>query len=104
MLICGPKPRPAPIARGLTLVTYASTYPAVQNLLLAARAYGLGGVLTVNHEPKAQEICELVGIPEDRMVLAIVPLGYPAQKHGKKSRKPVEAVTSLHHWGEPMRV
>lgn len=103
ILVCARQRRGGtPGPRRLTLPTYAAVFPAVQNLLLAARAYGLGGVLTVNHEAATPAIQELLGIPEEMNVFAIVPMGFPRQKHGPKTRKPVGEVTSLNGWGRPL--
>ena len=73
----------------------ASIYPAIQNLLLAARGVGLGSVLTTrqrNHEP---DVKELLGIPEDMDTAALLPLGYPAEgvRYGPTRRRPLEEVS-----------
>jgi len=88
--------------RQMTLPIYGAVYPAVQNLLLAAREYGLGGVLTVNHEFRTPELRELLGIPEDQYIYGVIPLGYPAQRHGSKTRRPVHEVTGYNGWEEPL--
>jgi nitroreductase len=62
-----------PITRG------ASIYPAVQNLLLAARALGLGTVLTTLHTQYEHEIKALLRIPETVETAALIPVGYPAE-------------------------
>jgi nitroreductase len=102
VLVCAPQRQGPPGPRRLTLVVYASLFPAIQNMLLAARAYGLAGVLTVNHESRTPEIKAILGLPEQMNIFAIVPLGFPAQKHGKKTRKPVAAVSSYNAWGTPL--
>ena len=76
-------------------------YPAIQNLLLAARAVGLGSIITNNHRFRVSEIKSLLGIPDDVEIFAIIPLGYPAQRHGRKTRKPVEEVTFSDRWANP---
>lgn len=81
---------------------FASTYPGLQNLLLAARALGLGGTITTNHMLRHDEMKAELGIPEDRQIIALVPLGFPAEPHGPKSRKPIEEVAFADSWGEPL--
>ena len=78
----------------------SSIYPAVQNLLLAANYMGLGGVLTTNHRYHAAEIKTSLGIPDSWVILTMIPLGYPAEKHGKKSRQPVEDVSFSDFWDQ----
>ena len=102
ILVCAQQRRPPQGAAALTMVAPASVFPAVQNLLLAARVYGLAGVLTVNHEPKMSEIREILNMPEDIVIYAMVPLGFAAQRHGPKTRRPVEEVTFLNAWGAPL--
>jgi nitroreductase len=102
VLACGPAINRNPDPNALTMSMPGSVFPAVQNLLLAARAYGLGGVLTVNHEPFVPQIRELLGIPERYYVYSIIPLGFAAERHGKKTRQPVEAVSFYNHWDTPL--
>ena len=77
----------------------SSIYPAVQNLLLAARASGLGGCLTTLHLRYEAEIKALLGIPNGFDTYALVPLGYPRDKFGPLRRRAVEEVTYLDAWG-----
>src|SRR5437879_7776001 len=79
----------------------SSIYPAVQNLLLAARAYGLGGCLTATHLIYEEEIKAILGIPDHVNTFALVPLGYPEDRFGPVRRRPVDEVTYLDRWGEP---
>ena len=72
----------------------ATAYPAVQNLLLAARALGLGAVLTTPHLFSPGEYEALVGLPKDVTLTAVVPVGYPKGKFGPVSRPPARAVVS----------
>ena len=57
---------------GGAISTPASVYPAVQNLLLAARAVGLGGALTTNHRFHHEEIKKLLGIPDEQIIFTMV--------------------------------
>ena len=79
----------------------SSIYPAVQNLLLAARGLGLGSVITSLHKGYEAEIKELLGIPNNVETAALLPIGYPADgvRYGSTRRNPVEAVTYLERWG-----
>ena len=80
----------------------SSIYLAVQNLLLAARASGLGGCLTTVHLFYEAEAKAVLGIPEYVDTFALVPLGYPRDRFGPLRRKPVEDVTFLDTWGAPL--
>lgn len=80
----------------------ASIYPALQNFLLAARAHGLGAVVTgwfVMAEPKLRE---LVGIPDDWLLAALIPVGYPEGRHGPLKRKPITEVAYAERWDNPL--
>lgn len=84
------------------VVSGASVYPFVWNILLAARHEGYGGTITtlpIAEEPKLQE---LLGIPKHFAVCAIIPIGKPARDLTKLKRKPVSSFAVLEHWnGEP---
>ena len=82
------------------LSAFASSYPSIQNLLLAARALGLGGTITTNHVLRHEEIKAQLALPEDRQIIALVPLGFPDQRHGPKTRNPVEEVCFSESWGQ----
>jgi nitroreductase len=77
----------------------ASIYPAVQNLMLAARAEGLGTTLTTLHKLHEDEVKALLGIPDDIETMALIPLGWPKGKFGTPSRLPVEKVVYWDSWG-----
>lgn len=77
----------------------ASIYPAVQNILLAARALGLGATLTNRHLLYEKEVDEILGLPKEAHTFAIIPIGYPLGKFGPVSRAPIDQVTFLDHWG-----
>jgi nitroreductase len=74
--------------------TYASVYPAVQNLVLAARAHGLGTVLTTVYRVHEAELRDLLGIPDRYEVVALLPLGHPTGRWGIAPRRPAESRTS----------
>ena len=77
----------------------SSIYPAIQNLMLAARALGLGTVLTTLHRQNEGAVRELLGIPENAHTAALIPVGWPMGKFGEGPRLPVEAVTYWDAWG-----
>jgi nitroreductase len=80
-------------------LTGASIYPAVQNLMLAARALGLGSCLTTLHRRREAAIKALLGIPAEVDTYALIPLGWPARPFGRLGRRPVAEVTYYDHWG-----
>jgi len=74
-----------------SVVGGASIYPAVQNLLLACRAEGLGCVLTTLLCKAEPQVRALLEIPQPWATAAFVPIGWPASKgHGPLTRRPVE--------------
>lgn len=78
----------------------ASIYPAVQNIILACRALGLGTVLTTNHLRCEDELKTLLGIPADVATFALMPIGWPLQNFGPLTRKPIREVAFTDRWGE----
>ena len=78
----------------------SSIFPAVQNLMLAARAEGLGTTLTTLHKTHEAEVRELLGVPEGVETMCLIPMGWPKGKFGAGSRLPVEKVTYWDGWGE----
>jgi len=85
------------------VAAYASILPAVQNLLLAARALGLGTTLTTLHRGFEGPLRTLLDIPAAVEVVALVPLGYPRDRFGPTRRKPVAEVAFADRWGRPFR-
>jgi nitroreductase len=79
----------------------ASVYPACQNLLLAARALGYGGALTMWHQMVEPALRDLLEIPENVALSACITLGRPAGSHGPVRRRPVADVVFESRWGEP---
>jgi nitroreductase len=79
----------------------ASIYPAVENMLLAARALGLGSTLTTRHIGYAKECDEAMGIPPNYHSYAILPIGYPMGRFGPIGRGPLSEVVYLDGWGKP---
>jgi nitroreductase len=86
-----------------SVVGGASLYPAVQNLLLACRAEGLGCVLTTLLCSREKEVRELLEIPEPWATSAFVPIGWPVGGgHGPLARRPVSQVAFADRFGEPL--
>ena len=76
----------------------ASIYPAVQNIILACRALGLGTVITTNHLRIEAEFKALLGIPDDVDTFALMPLGWPESRFGPVARRPLAEVVHSDHW------
>ena len=79
----------------------ASVYPACQNLLLAARALGYGGVMTTWHAFVEPELRTLLGLPPEVAIAATIPLGRPAGHHGPVRRRPLEELVYDDRWDGP---
>jgi nitroreductase len=79
----------------------ASVYPACQNLLLAARALGYGGVITSFDQFVAAELRALLGIPEEVFIAATITLGKPAGNHGPVRRRPMQELVYGDAWETP---
>jgi nitroreductase len=85
------------------LDTGASIYPLAWNILLAARAEGLGGVLTTVVAPAEAAVQTLLGLPEEHAVAALIPLGRPVRQLTKLRRRPVEDFTTIDRYdGVPL--
>ena len=79
----------------------ASVYPACQNLLLAARALGWGGALTMWHLGVEAELRSLLGVPDSVALSACITLGRPAGRHGPVRRRPLADVVFDDRWEQP---
>ena len=86
---------------GAARLAGSSIYPAVQNIILACRAFGLGTVLTTIHAFYEEEVRQILNLPPDVLSYALMPVGYPKGKHGPISRKPVREVACLDSYGKP---
>jgi nitroreductase len=79
----------------------ASIYGAVQQLMLAARAYGVGSTLTTLYVGHEDDVRELLGLPADALTMGLIPLGYPAQgRWAQPRRRPLAEVVHWNQWGE----
>jgi nitroreductase len=81
--------------------TAASVLPAVQNMLLAITALGLGSVLTTLWKEEEAKVNQILGLPEGAEIHAILPIGWPDRKYGRNHRKPVSEVTYRERWDSP---
>ncbi len=84
--------------RVLLLAEASSCYPGVQNLLLAARALGLAANLSIWHFFAEKEFKQVLGIPDDVTMYALVPVGWPEGKFGPVRRRPVAEVLHWDRW------
>jgi nitroreductase len=78
--------------------TWSALYPAAQNILLAARALGLGSVFTTLHMAAEPTVREVLAIPESIRIAAMIPIGWPAGRFGPVHRRPVEDFVHRNHW------
>ena len=88
----------------LTPFDGANVYPACQNLLLAARALGYGGVMTMWHVLVDDELRALLDIPANTFIAATLALGRPEGSHGPVRRRPLGEIVYEDRWGEPRTV
>ena len=95
----GPPPEGILVAQA---TWWASVLPAVQNLILAARAEGVGATLTTLPLARDADVRAAIGAPDELALVAVVPLGYPAGGFGRPPRKPVSEVAFLNQWGTPL--
>ena len=86
---------------GGDIVSGSSIYPAVQNLMLAARALGVSSLFTTFFFLRREQIREILGIPPRIFMECAVFLGYGAEKLGAPRRLPVEKVSHANRWGTP---
>ncbi|MCK9487064.1 MAG: nitroreductase family protein [Dehalococcoidia bacterium] len=93
ILVCATSP---------SVIDMTGVIPATQNLLLAARALGLGATITNMHPSVVDDVRALFDMPEGARVIYAVPVGYPRGKFGPVSRKPLAEATSQDRWGQPL--
>lgn len=86
---------------GSDLASGASVFPACQNLLLAARALGYGGVMSTWHRLVTDELAPLLGLPDEVSIVATIPLGRPVGHHGPVRRRPLPDLVFEDRWAEP---
>ena len=76
-----------------------SVIPSAQNMLLAARAFGVGGTIATLHPVVEERVHELFGIPAEAQVVYCMPLGYPRGEFGAVQRRPLTEVCAVDGWG-----
>ncbi len=81
-----------------SLLAGSSIYPSIQNLMLAARAEGLGTVLTTAQAGVRDLLADQFGVPRDAVPVAIIPMGWPAVQFGPVNRKPVDEFLHWNGW------
>jgi nitroreductase len=88
----------SPVSDPKSLLAGSSIYMAVQNILLAARALGLGTVMTTAQEMIDQSLREALNIPEEGYPVGLIPIGYPDANFGSTKRKGLSEVLSWNSW------
>ena len=83
------------------VISGASIYPFVWNILLAARNEGYGGTLTTFLAPNEKAVQDLLGVPEEMAFAALIPLGRPVKQLTRLSRRTVDAFAMLERWDGP---
>jgi nitroreductase len=86
---------------GSTRIAGSSIYPAVQNIILACRAFGLGTVLTTIHAFFEDEVRAIVKLPPEVQTYALMPIGYPQGHHFAVKRRPLNEVACVDSYGKP---
>ena len=80
------------------VISGASIYPFVWNILLAARHEGLGGTLTTFAAGAETDVKAHFGVPDEMALAAMIPIGQPVKQLTKLTRKPVAAFVRKEHW------
>ena len=105
IVVCGPNVYPQPNTTPEATIM-ATTYPAAQNILLAARALGLGSCLTTYQNTCGEAIHRILGIPDEVRVVSYIPIGYPDTNHnsfGPLARQPIENFIHANGWQGQLR-
>ncbi|MFP6837767.1 MAG: nitroreductase family protein [Pseudomonadales bacterium] len=88
----------SPTADPTTLLAGSSIYLAVQNLMLAARALGLGTVMTTAHGMLDADLRKILQLPDDAHPVALIPIGYPDANFGPTTRKNLDEILRWNSW------
>ena len=83
--------------------TYGSIFPAIELMMLSARALGVGTAMTTMLSPHEAETKALLGVPDLYQLIALIPMGYPAEGFSRPYRKPVWPRIHDGHWNKPWR-
>jgi hypothetical protein len=92
LFVAGWKRRGAPQLQAL--------FPAIQNILLACRAVGLGASLTTVHTALGREIDEWLELPPNAPTCALLPIGWPRGRHSRPARRSVDSCLFFERWHE----
>jgi nitroreductase len=103
VFVCGPVAYPA--GQPDEFFTWSALLPAAQNLLLAARALGLGTAFTALHRRAEPAVRAILGLPDEIRIGATIPMGWPASDFGPVRRRDMAEVVHRNSWGalEPQR-
>jgi nitroreductase len=96
ILVCGANVYPA--AQPEESMMYSAIHAAAQNLIVAARALGLGATFTTLHRMIEPGLRELLAVPADRTIGVTIPVGWPDRPFGPVTRRPLEDVIHRDHW------
>lgn len=88
----------SPTVDATSLLAGSSIYGAVQNLMLAARALGLGTVMTTAHAMLDAELRRILDIPDEATPVALIPIGYPDANFGPTTRKGLDEILRWNAW------
>jgi len=91
--------RYVPFVHILAATYFGSIFPAIQNLLLAARAANLGAALTTYALWNTSALRRILGLPWGITPCAVIPLGWPLGRYGPTTRRPVREVVSFERFG-----
>jgi nitroreductase len=101
IFVCGGVAYPA--SRPDERFTWSALYPAAQNLIVAARALGLGSVFTTFHHAAEPALREILGIPDDVKIGATIPIGWPERSFGPVRRRPITDFVHRDRWQGDLR-
>jgi nitroreductase len=101
VLVCGGVVYPP--AQPRESFTWSAIYPAAQNLILAARALGLGSTFTTFHGAAEPAIREVLAIPDHIKIGCLIPIGWPDRAFGTVNRQPVESFIHRDGWQGDLR-
>ena len=96
VLVCGSNVYPP--ASPDELMIWSACYPAAQNLIVAARALGLGATFTTFQRRAEHVVRSTLAIPDEVRMAALIPIGWPDRAHGPVNRRPVEEVIHWEGW------
>ncbi len=88
----------SPTPDASSLLAGSSIYTAVQNIMLSARALGLGTVMTTAHVMIESTLRGILKIPEKAFPVAFIPIGYPDANFGPTNRRAVDEILCWNEW------